>query len=93
MHERIRRFSETGKIADDTHFWRIKETFIDLIEERMRGRGYVPHLDLNPGWTTERLEDGSYDFKITMYGVYVGKEISLAKEPTAYSDGKLLRIR
>ncbi|ASZ74912.1 hypothetical protein FDI69_gp098 [Rhodococcus phage Trina] len=93
MHDRIRLFSEEGIIADDKYFWRQKDNFIGLLEEKMRASGYVPHLDLSPEWSTSLRDDESYAFKISWGGVFVGKEISLSKDPTAYSDGKLIRIR
>lgn len=93
MHDRIRRFTESGVLADDSYIWNQRENYIDLLEKKMRLAGYVPHLDLNPDWSTSLRDDRHYDFKITWYGVFVGSDVSMSDDPTAFSDGKLIRIR
>jgi hypothetical protein len=39
----------------------------------MRYEGYVPRFDIDPDWSLSY--DGSgYDFRLSVYGVFVGKE-------------------
>lgn len=92
MHEEIKGFSEEGIIADDSIIISQKEHFQRILENKMRLYGYIPHLDLNVGWTTHKREDGpGYAFKITMYGIFVGEDKECEK--IGYSDGKIILIR
>lgn len=89
MHENIRRFTETGLIRDDMDFIRLKDLHRINLEDRMRSDGYIPQLDCGLHWSTEYLpEEKCYGFKITMYGVFVGKK-NACKEAIAYYDGKV----
>jgi hypothetical protein len=73
MHNRIKRFGIEGTIIDDSKFIKAREMYEHLLISDMREKGYVPMLDVGPFWST--VWNGlSYDFKSSVYGVYVGKE-------------------
>jgi hypothetical protein len=89
MHEHIRRFTQDGRIRDNTDFIRLKDMMRINLEDRMRSDGYVPQLDCGLHWSTEYFpEDKCYGFKITLYGVYVGKKRA-CEDAIAYYEGKV----
>jgi len=63
----------SGQIKDDSDILRLKDQYLVLLHNDMRGRGYVPLLDLDPAWSTS-LIDGRYHFLMTVHGVYYGKK-------------------
>jgi hypothetical protein len=71
-HRKIKDFSIDGQIYDDADFPRLREQYMVIVEEYMRIKGYVPHLDLDPIFSTS-YTGHSYEFKITWYGIYLGK--------------------
>lgn len=71
-HRKIKLFSIDGQIYDDADFPRLREQYQVLIEEYMRIKGYVPHLDLDSAFSTS-YNGHSFEFKITWYGIYLGK--------------------
>jgi hypothetical protein len=73
MHRPIRRFEETGTISDDKYFARLRLEYIDLVVLKMRYDGYVPRFDIDPDWSLS-YNGESYDFKLSVYGVYVGRK-------------------
>jgi hypothetical protein len=74
MHDDIIRYSLDGQI-DDSNVVQSKERLIHHLEGDMRDEGVVPSLDLDPQFTLYYNEDTEqYDFSLTVYGVYVGKE-------------------
>lgn len=92
MHEQIVGFSETGTLKDDSKIVETQQTMSKILADRIYSSGYLPVIDVDVQWTTHRNEeDDCYEFKITMYGVYVGEERS--KRELAWSNGKTLRIR
>jgi hypothetical protein len=46
-----------------------------LLEESLRERGYLRLYDVDVAFSTE-YNDGSYDFTLSMFGVYVGKRVA-----------------
>lgn len=86
MHyDSIKGFQVDGVISGDS-FVTTRERLLHEIEVQMRDEGYVPHLDLNPITTREYVSEGNFDFKITVYGVYIGEEKSLSV--AGVTDGK-----
>jgi hypothetical protein len=71
-HKSIKGFSIDGKIKDEADFGRLRIRYENLLEDDMRIKGYIPHLDLDPVFTTS-YNGSSFEFKITCYGIYVGK--------------------
>jgi hypothetical protein len=71
-HKKIKDFSIDGQIYDDADFPRLRAQYEVIVEEYMRIKGYVPHLDLDPAFSTS-YNGHSFNFKITWYGIYLGK--------------------
>lgn len=71
-HKKIKDFSMDGQINDDADFMRLRDQYEKIIDETMRISGYIPHLDLDTVFTTS-YNGKSFEFKITCYGIYVGK--------------------
>lgn len=71
---KMKDFSMEGSYKDDSKIIKVKEKYQLLLEEQMRSAGRVPVLSQNPIWRTSwDSEREAFNFKITMYGVYVGK--------------------
>lgn len=76
-HKPIKRFSIDGTIHDDSALPRLREEYQRLLVTEMRLSGYVPRLDINTDFTLQYNEQHNYfEFKISSYGVYVGKKQS-----------------
>ena len=76
-HKAIKKFSLDGNIHDDSAIWRLKNEYLRLLTMEMRLSGYVPRLDMIPDFTVDYIEEKQYfTFKLSMYGVYVGKKKS-----------------
>lgn len=76
-HKTIKRFSLDGTIHDESAIWRLKNEYIRLITMEMRLTGYVPRLDMYPDFTIDYIEEKQhFIFKLSMYGVFVGKKKS-----------------
>ncbi|QFP97392.1 hypothetical protein SEA_ICHABODCRANE_76 [Streptomyces phage IchabodCrane] len=73
MHSHVKRFQVDGIIRDDSDFPRLRAQFEDMLLTEMRDRGWAPILDLGPYFSTEYREDGSYNFLITAYGIFLGR--------------------
>jgi hypothetical protein len=71
-HKKIKDFSMDGQIADEADFVRLRGQYQNILDHYMRVKGYVPHLDLDPVFTTS-YNGKSFEFKITYYGIYIGK--------------------
>jgi len=72
VHKRIERFSIEGEIFDDSHISRLKDQYVFMLISGMRSKGYVPRYDIDIDFTTS-YNGKTFDFKLTVYGVYVGK--------------------
>jgi hypothetical protein len=72
-HKSIKRFSLEGEIYDDSHIARLKDQYLSMITVSMRAEGYVPRYDIDTDWTIG-YNGKTFDFKISVYGVYVGKK-------------------
>jgi hypothetical protein len=89
MHGKIVGYSESGIIADDSYFLRLKQEFESIIIERMREDGRLPIYELGTSWSTQR-EGDHYTFRITIYGSYVGRK--KAQEFDFWCNGRLEKI-
>lgn len=71
-HKKIKQFTIDGQIYDEADVVRLREQYDSIMDHYLRGRGYVPHLDLDPVFTLDY--NGNYfEFKISWYGIYLGK--------------------
>jgi hypothetical protein len=76
-HRPIKRFHLDGNIYDESALWRLRLEYQKLLESEMRLSGYVPRLDINNDFTVSYNEQKEYfEFKLSSYGVYVGKKKS-----------------
>jgi hypothetical protein len=71
-HKRIERFSLEGEIFDDSHISRLKDQYVFMIISGMRNKGYVPRYDIDIDFNIS-YNGKTFDFKLSVYGVYVGK--------------------
>ena len=51
-HKKIKDFSLDGTIYDEADFLKLRNQYEQIIEEYMRIKGYIPHLDLDPIFST-----------------------------------------
>lgn len=76
-HRPIKKFDIDGVIHDDSALARLKVEYTRLLTTEMRLAGYVPRIDINADFTLDYNETKQYfEFKLTMYGIYVGKKKS-----------------
>lgn len=76
-HKKIKSFSLDGKINDEAATPRLKIEYTQLLLSQMRLLGYVPVLDIDVDFTIDYNESKKYfEFKITIYAIYVGKRKS-----------------
>ena len=76
-HRPIKKFDIDGIIHDDSALARLKVEYTNLLTTEMRLSGYVPRIDINSDFTLDYNETKKYfEFKLTMYGIYVGKKKS-----------------
>jgi hypothetical protein len=74
MHDEIIRYYLDGTL-NSTNVVAVKENLIHFLEQRMRDDGCVPHLDLEPQFSRDYDESTeTYQFKLTVYGTFVGEE-------------------
>ena len=71
-HKKIKQFTIDGEIYDEADVSRLREQYDSIMDHYLRGQGYVPHLDLDTVFSLS-YNGNSFDFKITRYGVYLGK--------------------
>jgi hypothetical protein len=76
LHDDIKKFSLSGLMGDN-NIVRGKEILVKNLEDQMRDTGFVPVLDLEPQFTLDyNAQDEQYNFELTVYGAYVGKDKS-----------------
>ena len=74
-HKPVKKFALDGSIHDESAIWRLKNEYVRLLTMEMKLSGYVPRLDMNPDFTLDYIEEKQhFIFKLSMYGVYVGKK-------------------
>ena len=71
-HKNIKRFFIEGQIYDEADIPKIKQQYIDLLFVMMQGKGFVVRYDIDPDFTVE-YNGKTFDFKLSVYGVFVGK--------------------
>jgi hypothetical protein len=71
-HKKIKRFGLEGEIFDDSKIPKLKDQYIFLVVSAMKSHGYVPRFDIDPDFTLG-YNGKTFDFKLSVYGVYVGK--------------------
>jgi hypothetical protein len=71
-HKAIKMFSIDGEFDDDRNLLSVRERFEMHLVNIMRSKGYVPHLDIEPAFSLEYIED-KYKFLLSIYGVYIGR--------------------
>lgn len=70
----IKYFYEEGEAIDGEAVLRTRHQVEDHIREEMRGKGYVPVLDILPQLYWEFSEESeTFKFVIIIYGTFVGK--------------------
>ena len=69
----IRRFKIDGILNGDANVVKARLMYEQILDEQMRGEGYVPIFDVRPSWSTE-WGGKNYAFVLTMHGVYVGED-------------------
>lgn len=76
-HKTIKKFNLKGNIYDDSAIVRLRTEYEKLLLAEMRLSGYVPRLDIGQDFTIKyNQEKQSFEFELTLYGVYVGKKKS-----------------
>ena len=74
-HKPIKNFMVDGIIKDEAAVPRLKEEYIRLLIVQMRETGYVPRIDIEPSFTLDyNNEKESFNFKLTVYGIFVGRK-------------------
>jgi len=74
-HKPIKHFMVDGAIKDEANVPRLKEEYIKLLIVQMRETGYVPRIDIEPSFTLDyNSEKESFNFKLTIYGIFVGRK-------------------
>lgn len=71
-HRPIKRFGLSGEIYDDSDIVRLKDQYVFMVVSVMKNHGYVPRYDIDPDFTIG-YNGKTFDFKLSVYGVYVGK--------------------
>jgi hypothetical protein len=74
MHKRIKRFELEGQILDDSCIPRLREEYLNLLHTQMRLCGYAPRIDIDPDFTIQYNKKKYYEFKLSVYGSYIGKK-------------------
>lgn len=71
-HKTIKKFDLEGEIYDDSSIARLKDQYIFILTAAMKNHGYVPRFDIDPDFTLG-YNGKTFDFRLSVYGVYVGK--------------------
>ena len=72
IHRSIKRFHLEGQIYDDALIPRLQTEYISILNTQMKLQGYAPRLDIDPQFTIQ-YNGKSYEFKLSVYGTFVGK--------------------
>lgn len=87
IHKQIKKFQICVKFKDDSDIIRIRNQYENLLSSDMRNKGYLRVLDLDPAFSVEFTGE-SWNFIMTIYGMYVGKR--KAKEWEGIAQWKLI---
>jgi len=72
IHRSIKRFHLDGQIYDDALIPRLQNEYINILNTQMKLQGYAPRLDIDPQFTID-YNGKHYNFKLSVYGTFVGK--------------------
>lgn len=84
----IRRYKIEDGLMTETMMVKAQSASREVLVGMMKDDGYVPLIDLDPVFKTNYLGGDKYEFTLTMYAVFVGKET--AWQFAGSLDGKLL---
>lgn len=71
-HKKIKEFTIDGQLADDKFLPEARIKYENILVRNMKSRGYLPIFDIDTAFSI-KYEDQHYIFKLTAYGVFVGK--------------------
>jgi len=86
IHTDIKRFEIDGMVGE-SYLHSCRDNFERWLLTDMRDKGYIPHLDLSSVVTIQWVKETTYQFHISMYGVYVGDK---SNNFEGMSDGRLI---
>ena len=86
-HKAIKRFQISVEFLDDADMIRVKNQYLNLLDNQMKDKGFVRVLDIDPAFSVEFTGE-TWKFLLTVHGVYVGKRKSWQSE--SMSQGKLI---
>ena len=86
-HKAIKRFQISVEFLDDADMIRVKNQYLNLLDNQMKDKGFVRVLDIDPAFSVEFTGE-TWKFLLTVHGVYVGKRKSWQSE--GMSQGKLI---
>ena len=86
-HKTIKRFQIKVEFLDDSDMIRVKNQYLNLLDNQMKDKGFVRVLDIDPAFSVEFTGE-TWKFLLTVHGVYVGKRKSWQSE--GMSQGKLI---
>lgn len=75
-HKNLKRFYLEGEIYDDSKIPSLKKQYILLLNDIMINKGYVQRYDIDNDFTLE-YNGKTFEFKLSVYGVFVGKKKAL----------------
>lgn len=85
----IRRFQIEGELLE-TKMPQVRASAQSLLVNSMRDFGFVPVLDLDPVFKTSYRGSETYNYVLTVHGVFVGREA--AWRVAGMLDGKLIPL-
>lgn len=86
-HKAIKRFQISVEFLDDADMIRVKNQYLNLLDNQMKDKGFVRVLDIDPAFSVEFTGE-TWKFIMTIHGVYVGKK--KAWESEGITQGKLI---
>ena len=88
QHKVIKRFQIKVKFNDDSDIIRVRAQYESLLTHDMKSQGYARVLDLDPGFSISWTDGKSWEFLLTMHGIYVGRK--KAWQSAGITQGKLI---
>jgi hypothetical protein len=83
----IKRFQLEVTVKDSSVYMKKVESYVKMLEDDMRSKGYIPVLDL--GVHTKVDYNGkAFNYTLTMHGVYLGRK--KAWETQGLAGGKII---
>ncbi len=72
-HKTIKRFQIKVEFLDDSDMIRVKNQYLNLLDNQMKDKGFVRVLDIDPAFSVEFTGE-TWKFLMSIHGVYVGKK-------------------